>query len=504
MSVAEKGTISPLLVPWGAAAEMHINTAGLKVAAETLKSQVDKGRMPGFLSSVVMDGQLIHFEANGVADLERKVPLGADTLFRLYSQTKPILIVGFLRLMEQGKVGLEDLVARYIPSFSDMVVGNRRRPASRQITIRDLLSHTSGIGFGPGFHYEPENDYESVYWDLVKDVDNGHVKSLADWCDRLAELPLRFQPGSDWGYGFSSDVLGRVVEVVCGQPLDKYLTAEVIEPLGMQDTFFEVPKEKAHRLAALYKREPWDGKVRGKAVVKFLVTDAAGGTASSPSASVFLQGQASKVIQGGGCVCSVAGGLVSTMPDYTRFAQMLLQRGELGGVRLLQESSVILLERDWLNDYTVERRRQPLWVWGTVGVGFSPLGQIGVSHPDAGKREVGSQLHTVHWGGAGGSGYMLNWPHRLMVLTYSGCIYDTDTQKLMWRAACRALNAGKATPIATPTKTAVAKYRKGVRCDALEEELATPSKVVKKRPASQHAHETPKKALKVTPRKTTR
>lgn len=443
------------------AAELGVDTEPIEAAARRLRAQVNAGRLPGFLSCVLKAGKLVHFEACGVADLCYGVPLGADTLFRLYSQTKPIMVVGFMRLLERGLVRLDDAVAKYIPAFGKVVVGDKRRPLSRQIILRDLLAHTSGVGFGPGFGYEAENDYERTYVDLVQRVDAGEIQSLADWCNHIAKLPLRFQPGKDWGYGYSSDILGRIVEVAAGQPLDAFLQEEVIQPLGMSDTSFAVPAEKAPRLAALYKREPWDGS--GKRV-QFVTLDAGGSgivedeargvravgsgdgsTYVAPSCSVFLQGKASSVIQGGGCVCSVAGGLVSTLHDYARFGQMLLNDGELGGVRLLRSETVRLLARDWLNDFSTERRRQPLWVWDTPGIGFSPLGQIGIEHPEAGpRRSAGSQLHTVHWGGAGGSGYMLNWPHRVLVLTYTGCAFDTATQKVMWRAAFGALRRGGA------------------------------------------------------------
>jgi len=140
---------------------------------------------------------------------------------------------------------------------------------------------------------------------------------------------------------------------------------------------------------------------------------------------------------------------VSSLKDYIRFGQMLLNHGELDGVRMLQPESVGLLVKDWLNEFSTERRKQPLWVWNTPGIGFSPLGQIGVEHPDAtDRRTVGSALHTVHWGGAGGSGYLINWPHRVLVLTYTGCAFDTATQKAMWRATFGALRRGGAKPVA--------------------------------------------------------
>jgi len=217
------------------------------------------------------DGRLVHLDAYGAADLCDGAPLGADSLFRLYSQTKPVMVVGFMMLLERGAVRLEDPVSMYIPAFARVVVGERRRQPCRPVTLHDLLAHTSGVGFGPGFGYEAENDYERTYVDLVKRVDTGGINSLAQWCKEIAKLPLRFQPGRDWGYGYSSDILGRVVEVASGRPLDSFLQEEVIGPLGMHDTRFAVPAEKASRLAALYKREPWDGSGRN---VQFVTLDA--------------------------------------------------------------------------------------------------------------------------------------------------------------------------------------------------------------------------------------
>merc|ERR1719223_1914628 len=229
----------------------------------------------------------------------------ADTLFRLYSQTKPVTVVGFMKLLERGLVKVEDLLSKYIPAFAHVqaLKGKKLQPLVRPIAIRDLLAHTSGIGFGPGFGFPAENDYEETYVDLVKRVDEGEIHSLEAWVDELAKLPLRFQPGKDWGYGYSSDVLGRVIEVISGRPLDEFLGAEVLVPLGMHDTAFSVPKEKAGRLAALHNRDPWDGS--GRKPVKHNIVDPG------------------------------AGGLVSSLADYARFGQMLLNGGELDGVRVL-------------------------------------------------------------------------------------------------------------------------------------------------------------------------
>jgi len=448
------------------AKSLQMDPQPLRAAALRLKSQVDSGRLPGVMACAVKEGTVIHFEAHGFADLAGQVAMNSQTLFRLYSQTKPVLVIGFLILFERGEVLLDDPVEKYLPEFKDAAVGPQRKPLLRPILVRDLLAHTSGIGFGPGFGYEAENDYESTYVELVRKVDAGEIHSLAEWCEELAKIPLRFQPGKDWGYGYSSDVLGRLIEVLTKKRLDDFLREELLEPLGMASTFFAVPEEQAAKLAALYKREPWHGKAK---TVRFVTSDVGGSgimedlsrnvlarpevdksSVHPMPTSVFLRGgPASKVIQGGGCICSVAGGLVSNLADCSRFFQMIVNNGELDGVRLLKAATVQLLGRDWLNEFTTEKRRRPLWVWNTPGIGFSPLGQIGVKFKGANRRTVGSQLHTVHWGGAGGSGYMLNWPHRLVVLTYSGVVFDTDTQKKMWRAAFGSLRKGGARPVAS-------------------------------------------------------
>eukprot|EP00927_Polykrikos_kofoidii_P054012 TRINITY_DN48508_c0_g1_i1.p1 TRINITY_DN48508_c0_g1~~TRINITY_DN48508_c0_g1_i1.p1 ORF type:complete len:530 (+),score=73.58 TRINITY_DN48508_c0_g1_i1:31-1590(+) len=461
--MAPKQTEALFPFPVGNATALGVDLEPIKAASSSLRKRVDARKLPGFMCCVVKDGQLLHFDAYGLADVSSGLPMSGNVLFRLYSQTKAVTLVGFMRLLELGLVCLDEPLSKYVPSFAKTRVGDKLRPAAREIQLRDLVGHTSGVGFGPGFGYAPENDYETSYVDLVRRVDQGKVKSLAEWAEELGKLPLRFQPGKDWGYGYSSDLLGRVVEVVTGRELDEYLQSEVIKPLGMKDTFFEVPSKKSSRLSALYSMEPWDGK--GNSIVfvtvdpggSGLVDNKAKGVQSfpsdgngipAPSASAFLRGRAATVIQGGGCVCSIAGGLVSTLGDYARFGQMILNEGVLDGRRILQPENVRLLARDWLNDYSVERRKRPLWVWNTPGIGFSPLGQIGLPHPEAkGRRSAGAALNTVHWGGAGGSGYMFNWPHRVMVLTYTGLIYDTNTQKTMWRAAFSALRSGGARPL---------------------------------------------------------
>jgi len=434
------------------AAELGVDLGPLRKEAARLRARVDAGRYPGFTFCAAKAGKLLFAESYGFSDVKRKTPMRADTLFRLYSQTKPVTVVAFLRLWERGLVGLRDEVAKYIPGFRDVRVGPRRLPVTRPMLVRDLLSHTSGIGAGPGFGEEGSGKYV----DLIRRVDQGEVGSLEEWCKEVARIPLDFQPGAWWGYGYSTDVLGRVAEVVSGKPLDELLQDEVLEPLGMRDTHFAVPRAKASRLAALYRRQPWDGSGDS---VKLLTVDPGGsraapspglgaaGAAAAPSA--FLEGGAPQVLQGGGCVCSVAGGLVSTLADYFRLGQLLLQGGAVDGVRLLKPETVRLLASDWLGREDVGRRGK-VWCWDRPGIGFSPLGQVGVPHPKAGpRRHPGSKLDTVHWGGAGGSFYILNWPHQLMLLGYTGAVYDQMTQNGMCQAAFGALRSGGARPLQT-------------------------------------------------------
>eukprot|EP00971_Amphidinium_carterae_P172747 3424777-Amphidinium_carterae.1 len=341
----------------------RVKVAPLQRAAKKLRQQVERRQLPGYLAIVIKDGKLVFSAQHGLADLCGGAKLTCNTLVRLYSQTKPITIVGFMLLWENGQVKLDDPVSKYIPEFKTVKVRSRRgtlSAPSQPIRVHDLLAHTSGIGFGAGFGYEPENEYERTYSNLVQKVDDGQLKSIRQWCSGLTKLPLQFHPGKDWGYGYSSDVLGRIIEIVSNRPLDEYLRTEVLQPLGMHDTDFAVPKQKLHRLAALYKREPWDGQAQQ---VTFYTCDAGGSgrlcsgrrvvtderllKGRSSSQSAFCEkGLASQLLQGGGCVGSVAGGLVSTLRDWSRFGQMLLNSGELHGVRLLQSSTVKLLARD--------------------------------------------------------------------------------------------------------------------------------------------------------------
>ena len=284
---------------------------------------VDEGRLPGYLVAVARGGRVAHLTTHGHRDLAAGLPVEADTLWRIYSMTKPVTAVAVLQLVEQGLLSLDDPVDRHVPAFANPRVYEsgsgaevRTRPADGPILIRHLLTHTSGLTFG--FYYRHPVDALYRASGLEYSVPPG--AGLAETVDVYASLPLQFEPGTQWNYSVASNVLGRVIEVVSGQSLDEYVTERILRPLGMTDTGFHIAAEQAERLAELYGE-----------------TDE-GGITPIPGLPVrsrprFLSG---------------SGGLVSTAPDFHRFMEMLRRGGELDGTRLLSPGTVALMTRNQL------------------------------------------------------------------------------------------------------------------------------------------------------------
>ena len=277
---------------------------------ERLQSQ---GQIAGAVTAVVRHGKLVHLEAQGYGDLEARRALRTDDIFALASMTKPIATVGVLMLLEEQRLLLSDPVEKYLPEFRDPKVAVAKAdapggyivvPAERSITIHDLLIHRSGVASTSGPAGAALREAQRA---LPADA------VLADRIKALASVPLNFQPGTQWQYGASTDVLGRVIEVISGQTLDVFLRERIFVPLGMVDTGFTVPPEKLSRLAAIYAAAP--GKGLAKSAQQATDTKS----------------------------FSAAGGLFSTAPDYLRFCQMLLNGGVLDGRRLLGRKSVELM-----------------------------------------------------------------------------------------------------------------------------------------------------------------
>lgn len=312
---------------------MSIDAAGISSARlETLdrfiqSRYIDTGKIPGALITIARRGALVHFRALGMADVVRQQPVREDTIFRLYSMTKPITSVAFMMLVEQGLVALDDPVHRVIPEWKDLGVYEggfmetyrTARPARPMLMI-DLLRHTSGLTYG----FQQSTNVDAGYRKLKvgERVGGG---TLDDMIGQLAKLPLEFSPGTAWNYSHSTDVLGYLVGRISGQPFDEFLRTRIFGPLGMDDTGFHVPAEKQSRLAACYAFTPKN---------PMLLFD-------DPPSSVYLQPPG--LVSGGG-------GAVGTASDYLRFCQMLLNGGTHDGVQILSPKTIELMTLNHLPD----------------------------------------------------------------------------------------------------------------------------------------------------------
>jgi CubicO group peptidase (beta-lactamase class C family) len=298
-----------------------------RIEAHLKRCYVDPGKIAGALTLVCHRGEIAHLAPLGLMDRERGVPMAEDTIFRIYSMTKPITSVALMMLYEHGHFQLDDPVHRWIPAWRNLRVyvgGNHPRfvtePCQRPMTVRDLLTHTSGLTYG----FMESTNVDRAYRKFdIGSLAKTFPGDLAEMMQALAGLPLEFSPGTAWNYSVSTDVVGHLVELISGERLDEYLRRHVFEPLEMVDTGFHVPEEKLGRFAACYMRGP------GK---QLLLMD-------DPHKSAYLRPP--RFLGGGG-------GLVSTAADYLRFCSMLLAGGELGGVRLLGRKTIELMTRNHL------------------------------------------------------------------------------------------------------------------------------------------------------------
>jgi CubicO group peptidase (beta-lactamase class C family) len=287
---------------------------------------VDEGQLAGWQVAVARRGEVVHASTYGHRDREAQLPVEDDTLWRIYSMTKPITTVAAMMLWEEGRFELNDEVSRYIPSFADVRVydkGSAQKPwtvpATEPVRMWHLLTHTAGLTYG----FLHTSVVDAVYRSRGYEWGSPPGADLAAACDAWADLPLLFQPGSAWGYSVATDVLGRVVEVLSGQSLDTFFAERIFAPLGMTDTSFWVEEARAPRLASLYMPDPSSGRA--------MRLDAFGNAALTPPT----------MLSGGG-------GLVSTADDYARFTTMLLRRGELDGVRLLGPRTLAMMTSNHL------------------------------------------------------------------------------------------------------------------------------------------------------------
>jgi len=297
---------------------------------------IEAGRFPGAQLVVYRRGQLVHHSRQGFADIERKIPVKDDTIFRIYSMTKPITSIAFMMLVEEGRIALDEPVHKYIPEWKNLGVFQAgfwpaflTRPPSRPMLIVDLMRHTSGLTYG----FQQRGNVDAAYRELkIGEVEKaGTLQSMiAD----LAKIPLEFSPGEAWNYSVSTDVIGYLIGLISGKPFEQFLQERIFDPLGMKDTGFFVPPDKAHRLAACYSASP-------QGAMTLHATDRKGGLTlqDDPAISSFLSPPS--FISGGG-------GLCSTATDYLAFCRALLNGGELDGVRLIGPKTLALMTSNHL------------------------------------------------------------------------------------------------------------------------------------------------------------
>jgi CubicO group peptidase (beta-lactamase class C family) len=362
-----------------------------------MQGYVDRRDIAGAVVLIQHRGKPAYYEAFGKADLEAKTPMSRDAIFRLASLTKPITSAGVLLLAEEGKLRLDDPVAKHLPAFADRTVlvsnketggtGYRLVKADRPLTIRHLLTHTSGIIYC----FSGRPFLANLY--VKAGVSDGLIETdetVGDNVKRIATLPLLHQPGTAWEYGLNTDVLARLIEVVSGKPLDEFCRERIFQPLQMPDTAFLVPKEKRSRLATLYLYAPNDRKLLRRAGIGALEL---GGFIYS---ATFATADKNRYRSGGG-------GLNSTARDYGRFLQMLLNRGELDGKRFLQPESVAEMTSNQIGEL-----RTYLPVHGD-GFGFG-LGIVTGREKPASPAPPGS----CSWGGIFNTFFWVD-PHRQLI-----------------------------------------------------------------------------------------
>jgi CubicO group peptidase (beta-lactamase class C family) len=342
---------------------------GVARMSRVLQREIANKRVPGAVAMVGRGGRVGYFQAHGRLTPEGEAPMSLDSLFRIYSMTKPIVSVAVMMLVEEGRLLISDPISKYLPEFSEMKVGVeedgkpfRLEPAHRPITIQDLLRHTSGLTYGFVSTGEVAKRYQDAKLGHPK-IDNVEV------CKRLGALPLLHQPGTRWSYSQSTDVLGRLLEVAHGKPLGAVLEEVILKPLGMKDTIFEVPEAKLARLAKPLPNDPDTG-----APVMMTPTQKDSG----------------------------GGGLYGTVGDYGRFCQMLANGGSLDGTRILSRKMLEFATSDHLtDDMKIDQNLGLLPPGHGFGLGFAVRRATGLA-------TFPGSTGAYHWSGIAGTTFWID------------------------------------------------------------------------------------------------
>jgi CubicO group peptidase (beta-lactamase class C family) len=358
-----------------------------------LENYVENKQLPGAVVMISRKGKIVHTATVGYRDYETKDPIRENTIFRIASQTKAIVSVGIMTLLEQGKLLLDDPVGNYIPEFNTTTVAVKDGatykvvPANRKITIRDLLTHTAGIGYGWGLAHDQWKKAGITGWYFA------HRKApILETVKAIAHLPQEAQPGEKYVYGYNTDILGALIEVVAQQPLDVFLQQRVLDPLGMKDTYFYLPPKLTDRLATVY--SPTEK----------------GLNAAPVGTGMQAQGE---YVKGPRTSFSGGAGYLSTALDYSKFLQMMLNKGVYNGQRLLSRKSVELM---------LENHIGTKFPWGKgqgFGLGFS-------IHLAPGESGIMGSVGDFGWGGAYHSVYWADPTEELAVVYFTQLIPAND------------------------------------------------------------------------------
>lgn len=362
--------------------EVGMSSAKLAKVDEVMNKRVADGKLAGAVVAIARKGKVVRFKTYGKMDLERDKPMRPDTVFRIYSMSKAITTTAALILLEEGKYRLDDSVSKFLPEFKELTVwkDGKAIPGRRQMTVRDLMRHTSGLSYG-----FVGNGPVQLRYKKEKPIDR-ETSTLPKMTKTLSGIPLAFEPGTRWHYSVSIDVLGRLIEVWSGQTLEEFLSKRIFKPLDMKDTSFHVTSENADRFAANYGPD----KSGGLRVI------------DDPLKSRYLK--PARLASGGG-------GLVSTTRDYLRFLQTILNGGELHGTRILEKKTTRLMTRNKLPKKLMPIRiGQPPRKGVGFGLGFSV--RVSISEWDP-----GGKVGEFGWGGAASTHYWVSPKDQLVVVT---------------------------------------------------------------------------------------
>lgn len=380
-------------LPVGKPEELGFAPDRLQRLTNVFQEYANDKKMAGSVVLVMRHGKVAYFNSFGERDIEANAPMTNDAIFRIASQTKAIVSVGIMILQEEGKLLISDPVGKYIPEFKETTVAQPREgggydvvKAKRQITLRDLLTHTAGIGYGGGLAADKWKEAGIQGWYFAD-----RNEPVGETIARMAKLPMEAHPGEKFVYGYNTDILGAVIEKVSGKSLEEFLTTRILNPLNMKDTHFYLPQNKTNRLATVYsafadkplERAPAPGHMTGQ--------------------GMYVEGPR-KSFSGGA-------GLLSTATDYAKFLQMMLNKGTLNGQRILAPSTVELMTVNHLD-------KIPYGAGQGFGLGFSTNEDLGARGTPGSEGEYG-------WGGAYGSTYWVD-PKQDLVVVYFKQLIPTN------------------------------------------------------------------------------